>query len=224
MDSPRRHNLIDQVLIQFDQALRTCVPGATQGNRPSPAVQVDQAGNQSEAGDHQFSEQDRKHVAGLMRINHTGEVCAQALYAGQAATAKLDSVRDAMEQAASEETDHLAWCEQRLTELEARPSILNPAFYAMSFGIGALAGLAGDRWSLGFVAETEKQVCDHLEDHIGQLPETDQRSRAILEQMVEEEKHHGDTAAEAGGAPLPEPVRQGMKLMSQVMKKTTYHV
>ena len=183
--------------------------------RPSPASSVEQS---------ELSETERLHAAGLMRINHTGEVCAQALYAGQASTAKLDQVRESMEEAAAEERDHLAWCETRLSELQSRPSLLNPLWYAMSFGLGAAAGLAGDKWSLGFVAETEKQVCEHLESHLEKLPEGDHRSKAVLTQMIQDERHHGETAEQAGGAPLPFPVRQAMLGMSQIMKRTTYRV
>lgn len=207
--------MIDQALLQIDQALRTCVPGASQANRETPAKDV---------AEPELTDADRKHAAGLMRINHTGEVCAQALYAGQAATAKLGEVRTAMEQAAAEEVDHLAWCEQRLTELDSRPSLLNPLFYGMSFGMGALAGLAGDKWSLGFVAETEKQVCEHLEDHLQKLPQQDERSKAVLDQMISDEKQHGEAAQQAGGVPLPSPVRNLMSAVSQVMKQTTYRI
>ena len=208
-------NFLDSVLVHFDQALRTCVPGSTLSQRPSPASSVEQS---------ELSETERHHAAGLMRINHTGEVCAQALYAGQASTAKLDQVRESMEEAAAEERDHLAWCETRLSELQSRPSLLNPLWYAMSFGLGAAAGLAGDKWSLGFVAETEKQVCEHLESHLEKLPERDHRSKVVLTQMIQDERHHGETAEQAGGAPLPLPVRQAMLGMSQIMKRTTYRV
>ena len=167
---------------------------------------------------------EKQHAAGLMRINHTGEVCAQALYQGQATTALLGEVRESMEQAAEEEIDHLAWCEQRLAELDSRPSILNFMWYAMSFGLGAAAGLAGDKWSLGFVAETEHQVCEHLEDHLSKLPKQDNKSRAILEQMIADEKHHEETARQAGGLEPPIAIRQAMNAMSQLMKKTTYHI
>ena len=159
-----------------------------------------------------------------MRVNHTGEVCAQALYQGQAATARLVDVRESMAQAAEEEIDHLAWCEERLDQLHSHPSILNPLWYALSYGMGALAGIAGDKWSLGFVAETEDQVCEHLEDHLGKLPEQDKKSKAILEQMIIDEKQHGALARKAGGVELPLPVRQAMTAMSQVMKKTTYRI
>ena len=185
-----QRSTIDQLLIQFDQALRTCVPGTTEANRESPAANADEI---------ELSNLEKQHAAGLMRINHTGEVCAQALYQGQATTALLGEVRKSMEQAAEEEVDHLAWCEQRLTELDSRPSVLNFLWYALSFGLGAAAGLAGDKWSLGFVAETEHQVCEHLEDHLSKLPKQDNKSRAILEQMIADEKHHEETARQAGG-------------------------
>ena len=206
---------IDQLLIQFDQALRTCVPGTTEANRESPAANADEI---------ELSNLEKQHAAGLMRINHTGEVCAQALYQGQATTALLGEVRKSMEQAAEEEVDHLAWCEQRLTELDSRPSVLNFLWYALSFGLGAAAGLAGDKWSLGFVAETEHQVCEHLEDHLSKLPKQDNKSRAILEQMIADEKHHEETARQAGGLEPPIAIRQAMNTMSQLMKKTTYHI
>ena len=215
--NPHRSPLtfIDRCLLQVDQALRTCVPGSSQAQRLSPAEPLDEA---------EMSASERRHAAGLMRINHTGEVCAQALYAGQASTAKLGETREAMEHAAQEEVDHLAWCEQRLQQLDSRPSILNPLWYGMSFGMGALAGIAGDKWSLGFVAETEKQVCEHLEEHLQKLPTEDQRSKAVLEQMIVDERQHGETAKEAGGADLPEPLQKAMSGMSQVMKKSTYYV
>ena len=210
-----QRSTIDQLLIQFDQALRTCVPGTTRANRESPAANADEI---------ELSNLEKQHAAGLMRINHTGEVCAQALYQGQATTALLGEVRKSMEQAAEEEVDHLAWCEQRLTELDSRPSVLNFLWYTLSFGLGAAAGLAGDKWSLGFVAETEHQVCEHLEDHLSKLPKQDNKSRAILEQMIADEKHHEETARQAGGLEPPIAIRQAMNAMSQLMKKTTYHI
>ncbi len=208
-------NFIDQCLLEFDRALRTCVPGSSQAERETPAQDIKAA---------EMSESDRKHAAGLMRINHTGEVCAQALYAGQASTARLGEVEEAMEHAAAEEIDHLAWCEQRLSELNSQPSVLNPVFYGLSFGMGAMAGLAGDRWSLGFVAETERQVCEHLEEHLAQLPTQDARSKAVIKQMITDEKQHGEAAKEAGGADLPPAIQHAMTLLSQVMKKTTYRI
>lgn len=207
------HSLIDRLLIGFDEALRTCVPGSSHAERESPA----QAEPESDLDDSQA-----RHAAGLMRINHAGEICAQALYRGQAATARLGEVRETMEEAAAEEIDHLVWCEQRLDALGSRPSLFNPLWYGMSFGLGAVAGLAGDRWSLGFVAETEKQVCEHLDDHLQKLPEDDHKSRAILEQMLIDEEKHGAAARQAGGADLPEPVRAAMTTMAGIMKQVTY--
>src|SRR5690606_34450581 len=162
-----------------------------------------------------------RHVAGLMRINHTGEVCAQALYQGQALTARLPRVRQAMEHAAEEEIDHLAWCEQRIRQLGSHTSVLNPLFYGLSFGIGASAGLISDRISLGFVAATEDQVCKHLDDHLGQLPAEDEKSRAILEQMRVDEAEHSTNAIAAGGLRFPAPIKFGMSMMAKVMTKTT---
>lgn len=206
------YSFADRLILQLDQALHTLVPGSAHASRPSPAARIE---------DGELSDHERKLAAGLMRINHTGEVCAQALYQGQSLTARLPDVRISMNQAASEEIDHLAWCESRLKELDSRPSVLNPAFYAMSFGVGAVAGMVGDRWSLGFVGETEKQVCEHLEDHLEKLPPQDLRSRAVIEQMIVDERKHGDSAMAAGGAELPFPVTAGMKLMAGVMKSLT---
>jgi ubiquinone biosynthesis monooxygenase Coq7 len=235
MTNNSHHSLLDRCLIQFDQALRTCVPGSSQARRISPADKL----SSSEPGEPELNEpelnepvlnepvlneKERRHVAGLMRINHTGEVCAQALYQGQAATARLEDVRESMSEAAAEEVDHLAWCEARLEQLESRPSVLNPLWYALSYGVGAAAGIAGDKWSLGFVAETEEQVCEHLEHHLKQLPAQDEKSRAILEQMIKDEKQHGATARDAGGAKLPTPVKLAMTAMSKLMKTTTYRV
>gem|GEM_PF-108048 len=174
MTSQRHYSPADRLLMQADSALRTLLPFSGQPARPSPAVLKNEA---------ELSESETRHVAGLMRINHTGEVCAQALYQGQALTARLPQVRRAMEQAADEEIDHLAWCEQRIRQLGSHTSVLNPLFYGLSFGIGATAGLISDRISLGFVAATEDQVCKHLDEHLGQLPASDDKSRAILEQM-----------------------------------------
>jgi len=208
-------NFLDRCLVQFDQALRTCVPGSSHGDRRSPAESMAES---------ELTDSQRKHAGGLMRINHTGEVCAQALYAGQALTARLGEVRQSMEAAAAEEVDHLNWCEQRLDQLDTHPSVLNPVWYSLSFGLGAAAGLAGDKWSLGFVAETEEQVCRHLEDHLSQLPVTDERSRVILKQMISDEKAHGESARDAGGAELPAPVRGAMLVLSKAMKMTTYRL
>lgn len=167
---------------------------------------------------------ERRHVAGLMRVNHTGEVCAQALYQGQALTARLDGVRDAMTQAAEEEVDHLAWCAERVHEMGERTSVLNPLFYLLSFGIGAVAGAIGDRWSLGFVAATEDQVCRHLQEHLERLPSNDERSRAILQQMLEDEARHATRAREHGASEFAPQVREAMTLLSRVMTATTYRI
>lgn len=206
---------IDKLITQFDQALRTLSPGSSQPRRVTPAeTEPEQS----------MEDAERQLAASLMRINHTGEVCAQALYQGQAATANLADVRSAMENAASEEVDHLAWCEQRLAELDSHTSVLNPLWYAMSFGLGAAAGLAGDKWSLGFVAETEQQVCEHLEDHLNKLPKSDIKSKVIVEQMIIDERSHGETAKAAGGAELPLPVKRLMAGMAELMKKTVYRI
>lgn len=208
-------SLLDKCIIGFDKSLRTLVPGATQGERASPAEGLAETEHDSAT---------RKHIAGLMRINHTGEVCAQALYQGQALTATLPDVRQEMELAAAEERDHLMWCEQRLQHLGGHTSVLNPLFYAASFAMGAAAGKLGDRWSLGFVAATEQQVSEHLASHLSQIPEDDAKTRAILEQMKKDEERHGHAALAAGGTPFPAPVRQAMTLMSKVMTRTTYYL
>jgi ubiquinone biosynthesis monooxygenase Coq7 len=174
--------------------------------------------------DSELDEPTARHVAGLMRINHTGEVCAQALYQGQALTAKLPDVRAAMEHAADEEIDHLAWCEQRIRQLGSHPSVLNPLFYGLSFGVGAVAGLISDKISLGFVAATEDQVVKHLSEHLQQLPANDDKSRAILEQMRLDEERHATSALEAGGLRFPTPVKFGMTLLSKVMTKSAYRL
>lgn len=212
----RYYTPADLVLGNLDQAVRTLFGRPTTTGRARP-----EAGDAPEA---ELSSDEKTLAARLMRVNHTGEVCAQALYQGQALTARLDQVRDRMEQAAGEENDHLAWCEARLKELDSQPSALNPLFYAGSFAIGALAGKAGDRWSLGFVAETEYQVIQHLDSHLRRLPEQDRASRAILEQMKEDEARHATHAVVAGGVRLPLPIRLLMKGVSKIMTKTTYWV
>lgn len=215
MANERHYSPADRLLLQADMALRTLLPFSGHPSRPSPAVVQPEA---------QLDEQQARHVAGLMRINHTGEVCAQALYQGQALTAKLPQVRAAMEQAADEEIDHLAWCEQRIRQLGSHPSVLNPLFYGLSFGVGAIAGLISDKVSLGFVAATEDQVVKHLDEHLQQLPPDDEKSRAILEQMREDEAQHATSALEAGGLRFPAPVKLGMTLVSKVMTKSTYRI
>jgi len=215
MASERHFSPVDRLLLQADAALRTLLPFSGQPTRPSPAIVQPEA---------ELDERQAQHVAGLMRINHTGEVCAQALYQGQALTAKLPQVRQAMEHAADEEIDHLAWCEQRIRQLGSQPSILNPLFYGLSFGVGAAAGLISDKVSLGFVAATEDQVVKHPDDHLQQIPLEDQKSRAILEQMRVDEEQHACNALDAGGLRFPAPVKFGMSLLAKVMTSTTYRV
>lgn len=215
MSNERQFSPLDRLLMQADAAMRTLLPFSGAPARPSPAILQNETA---------LSDEDARHVAGLMRINHTGEVCAQALYQGQALTAKLPQVRKAMEHAADEEVDHLAWCEQRIRELGSHPSVLNPLFYGLSFGVGAVAGLISDKVSLGFVAATEDQVVKHLDEHLEQIPHDDAKTRAILEQMREDEEHHATSAIEAGGLRFPAPVKFGMSLLSKVMTKSTYRI
>ncbi len=213
--STRRLSPADALLTQVDRAIRTLAPGKVAHQRPSPAQALNEA---------ELSDSERKHAAGLMRVNHAGEVCAQALYQGQAMTAKLPQVRQEMEQAAEEEVDHLAWCQERIESLGSHTSVLNPLWYGMSFGIGATAGLISDRMSLGFVAATEDQVCKHLQEHLTELPEQDARSRAVVEVMLEDEAKHAHSALEAGGYRFPGPIKGLMSLVSKSMTKTSYRI
>lgn len=214
MDTTRQLSPLDRLIDAAQNALGT-VAGSPRAERPNPGdahpeLVLEEAG--------------RRHAAGLMRVNHVGEVCAQALYVGQAAVARDASTRAHLLAAAREETDHLAWCAQRLRELDSRPSLLNPAWYAGSFAIGALAGLRGDGWNLGFVVETERQVEAHLDQHLASLPPEDGRSRAILEVMKEDEVRHADHARAAGARALPLPVKAGMRLASRLMKTVAYRI
>jgi ubiquinone biosynthesis monooxygenase Coq7 len=209
------YKMTDHLLIGLDTAIRTLF------GRPQVTERSNPANEHLEAD---LSDQERDLAARLMRINHTGEVCAQALYQGQALTARLPEVRKQMERAAQEENDHLAWCETRLDELDNRKSLLNPFWYASSFMLGAAAGLAGDKWSLGFVAETEHQVGAHLDEHINRIPQHDRKSHAVLEQMKIDESQHAAMALEAGGAHLPEPIKMAMKLTSKVMTKSVFYL
>ncbi|MHB8623240.1 MAG: 2-polyprenyl-3-methyl-6-methoxy-1,4-benzoquinone monooxygenase [Sulfuricaulis sp.] len=206
---------LDRCIAQLDQALHSTYGPAPQATRRNPATDKNAPGlNAAEL-----------ELAGrLMRVNHVGEVCAQALYQGQAMTARLPQVRGKMEQAAQEENDHLAWTEERLRELNAPTSYLNPLWYAGAFALGALAGAIGDKWSLGFVAETEHQVVAHLGDHLQRLPAADEKSRSILEQLRIDESHHATMALESGAAVLPQPVRQLMRLASKIMTRTAYWI
>ena len=211
----RRLSLIDRLITEADSVLRTITNTGHTAARPSPS---------NGHAESELSENERRHVAGLMRVNHTGEVCAQALYQGQALTAKLPNVREEMQDAAAEEVDHLVWCEQRLRELESQPSALNPVWYGLSFGLGAIAGAIGDKVSLGFVAATEERVSNHLRDHLKSLPEDDRKSRLIVQKMLEDEQRHGEKALEAGGAEFPQPVKDAMTAVSKVMTKSSYRV
>ncbi|TVQ28349.1 MAG: 2-polyprenyl-3-methyl-6-methoxy-1,4-benzoquinone monooxygenase [Wenzhouxiangella sp.] len=211
----RQLGFLDKWLAEADQALRITLGPAPSDTRNSPACAVEE---------NEMTDAERRQAAGLMRINHAGEVCAQALYAGQAATARSDHVRREMAEAAREEEDHLAWCAERLDELNSRPSLLNPLWYAGSYSIGAVAGLAGDAWSLGFVEATERQVESHLDDHLDRLPAPDQRSRAIVEQMKEDEARHADMAVAQGARTLPAPVQGLMALTAGIMKVVVYRV
>jgi 3-demethoxyubiquinol 3-hydroxylase len=205
--------ILDQMLGAADEALRT-LSGAVTASRPAPGRDRSVPA----------SEQDRRVSAGLMRVNHAGEICAQALYSGQALVARDARVRGALHSAAAEERDHLAWCRGRLVELGSRPSLLDPLWYAGSFAWGIASGLAGDRWSLGFLVETEAQVERHLEGHLGRLPVDDACSRGIVEKMREDEARHGQTGRSLGAADLPDPVKRAMRAASKVMTRTAYWV
>ena len=214
MDAPRSlTGLVDSLLVAADEALRALSGAATAG-RPSPA-------NEDAAP---VRPEDRELSGRLMRVNHTGEVCAQALYSGQALVARDPSIRRALQAAASEERDHLAWCRERIVQLGSRTSVLDPLWYAGSFAWGVASGLAGDRWSLGFLAETEDQVERHLEGHLERLPGDDSASRAIVEQMRDDEARHGATGRALGGRDLPSPVKAAMRAAARVMTGTTYWV
>lgn len=215
----RQLTLLDRVLVQADHAMRTVFNPAPPPARATPAGDsFDTANNEH------LSPQERRHAAGLMRVNHSGEVCAQALYQGQALTARLPKVREEMEDAVAEEADHLAWCEQRVRELGENTSRLNPLWYGMSFTLGAVAGLVSDRLSLGFVAATEEQVCKHLRSHLDQLPAGDKASRAVVQQMVQDEARHAHNALKAGGLAFPAPVKGLMSLASRAMTRTSYRI
>lgn len=205
----------DRLLVEADSVLRTLSRRGASAARPSPAD------GHSEA---QLSDKQRKNAARLMRVNHTGEVCAQALYQGQALTAQSAGTREEMEEAAQEEIDHLVWCEQRLEELGARPSALNPLWYGISLALGATAGAISDKVSLGFVHATEERVASHLRDHLKSLPADDRKSQLILQQMLEDEERHGENAIKAGGSEFPRPVKDAMTKISRIMTDSSYWV
>lgn len=204
----------DRLIVEFDKALRTVFADA-RSRRPTPG----EAHPETE-----LSEAERRHVVGLMRVNHCGEVCAQALYQGQALTCRNPEAREALREAADEETEHLAWTEKRIGELGGRRSLLNPVWYLGALSLGVLAGKMGDKWNLGFLAETERQVEAHLDGHLARLPAQDLRSRDIVGQMRDDEVRHAHTAVRLGAAELPAPVRQAMKLAARVMTGTAYYL
>lgn len=212
----RKSSFLDRAITSFDNALQTMTGVNTQQSlRQSPAA---------DQPDTLLNTEEKKHAASLMRINHVGEVCAQALYQGQALTARSSEIQKQLQKAAQEETDHLHWCEQRITELNSHTSYLNPFWYVSSFTLGAIAGLTGDKYNLGFLAETEHQVEQHLSDQLQQLPANDHKSRLIIEQMREDEIQHAAIAEKAGGVTLPFPVSLLMKGMASAMKKIAYRI
>ncbi|HVA56105.1 MAG TPA: 2-polyprenyl-3-methyl-6-methoxy-1,4-benzoquinone monooxygenase [Gammaproteobacteria bacterium] len=216
MNDSRTLSPLDRFITELDKALRTAFPTTSHtAARPNPAAAQLQD---------DLDTQERQLAGKLMRVNHAGEVAAQALYQGQAFTAHSDSVRSGMAQSAAEEVDHLGWCEQRLQELNTGASKLDPFWYLGSFAIGALAGIIGDNFSLGFVAETERQVVEHLDRHLQRLPAGDHKSRAILEQMKQDEARHSSIATHAGGSAMPEPIRNLMRLTSKIMTGTAYRI
>ena len=207
---------LDELITEFDRGLRS-MAGVSRMSRPVPAAPAGAAPSE-------MTPAERTHAAGLMRVNHVGEVCAQALYQAQKLAARSSTLKHGFDKAAQEEEDHLAWTAQRLRELDSRPSLLNPLWYAGALAIGFAAGSLGDKVSLGFMAETERQVEQHLESHLGTLPESDLASRAIVDQMRIDERAHGQSAKDAGGVDLPFPVRALMRAASKVMTRTAYYV
>ena len=205
---------IDQLIATVDVGLRTVFAGA-QAARARPDADIEEPA---------LNDASKAHAAALMRINHVGEVCAQALYSGQALTSRNAYIVSTLKRAAAEETDHLAWCEARINELGGRKSLLNPVWYTGSFALGAIAGALGDKWNLGFLAETENQVSKHLQNHLNQLDETDIKTRTIVNQMQQDEAAHALEANQLGASELPAPVKMGMKLASKIMTSTAYYV
>ncbi|MFL2525937.1 MAG: 2-polyprenyl-3-methyl-6-methoxy-1,4-benzoquinone monooxygenase [Candidatus Azotimanducaceae bacterium] len=213
MNDPRRRgDLSDSIVVALDNGLKT-LSGSFQSSRQSPADAVEEG---------EMSELEKVHASGLMRVNHVGEICAQALYEGQSMTAGNSAVKEKLRKAGEEERDHLAWCSSRLKELKSRESFLAPLFYASSFCVGAITGLLGDKYSLGFVEATEDRVVEHIDEHLDSLPEKDLRSRAILRQMREDEQRHGEEALAFGGAEFSERTKRIMKVLAGIMTKSTY--
>ncbi len=209
--------MLDKAIISADRVLRACLGVPLPGARPTPRADKDAQATE-------LDDRERHHAASLMRVNHTGEVCAQALYKGQAITSRSKAMKDQLRQAASEEQDHLSWCAERLTELGGRASFLNPAFFAASFCLGAGVGLLSEKTGLGFVSATEDEVCEHLGRHLRSLPEADHASRAVLEAMRGEESGHGSDAIRAGGKEFPQAIKGLMRLTSKVMTASTYRI
>ncbi len=207
-------NRFDTLINEFDTGLRTLF-AKPHSARMHPDANVAET---------ELSEAEKKQAGALMRVNHTGEVCAQALYSGQSLTSRSTETTTALKQAAQEETEHLAWCESRITQLGSRTSLLNPLFYLGSFSLGAIAGAIGDKWSLGFVEETEKQVGAHLTSHLEKLPQADQKTRKIIEQMQEDEAKHANEAKQHGAVELPAPVKLLMKQVSKLMTSSSYYL
>jgi len=211
----RYYNPFDQFIMQLDSVVRTFAGSGTTTARDYPADDIN---------DVEFKPNEKKHIAGLIRVDHSGEVSAQALYQGQALTARNSLIRDKLQQSAIEENDHLKWTRLRLQELGSHTSLLNPCWYGGAFAMGVFAGVLGDKWSLGFLAETEHQVVKHLQSHLDRLPPEDHRSRAILTQMKKDEAHHATTALDNGGVELPFPVKKLMAAMSKVMTLSAYYI
>lgn len=219
----RRRSFFDGVVTEVDNAMRV-LSGSITASRPNPAGPAPVAIEAAAEAPGELSPYEARHAAGLMRVNHVGEICAQALYRAQAMVSKQPATREMLLDAAAEEVDHLAWCAERLKELGSRPSLLNPLWYAGAFSLGLLAGRAGDAINLGFMAETEKQVEEHLHGHLSSLPAQDARSRRIVEQMSEDEREHRYTAVSHGGKPLLAPVRGAMRVASKVMTSSAYYL
>ena len=209
------NSFVDQLIVEIDRGIKLSKSNAQQCKKPYPAETTKEV---------LLTEDEKNHSAGLMRVNHAGEVCAQALYRGQSFTAKLESTREQMELAADEELDHLSWCNRRLDELGEASSILNPFWYGLSFSLGAIAGLIGDKWSLGFIDETEKQVVAHLERHKENISSKDKKSKVIIERMKKDEETHSLEAKKAGAIELPEEIKRVMALFSRIMTNTSYHI
>ena len=208
-------NFVDQIISEIDKGIKYSLDNYQKESRKYPAEDM---------SNDNLNEFDRNNSANLMRVNHSGEVAAQGLYRGQALTARLEGTREKMDHAALEELDHLSWCDKRLEELNDRPSLLNPIWYGLSFGMGAIAGAAGDKWSLGFVHETEEQVVNHLEEHLEKLSTEDKKTIAILKQMRIDEAQHSQEALESGAENLPEGIKRLMSVIAKVMTKSSYYI